>query len=68
MFGIFLTVMIGALGLSMDLGMAFAHRRSMQNAADSGALAGARIVAKSTVLAPLSAQADVEAVVRDNAM
>ena len=68
MFAIFLTVMMGALGLSVDLGMAFAQRRSMQNAADAGALAGARIVAKSTALAPLSAQADVEAVVRDNAM
>jgi Flp pilus assembly protein TadG len=68
MFAIFLTVMMGALGLSIDVGMAMAQRRSMQNAADAGALAGARIVAKSTAASPLSAQADVEAVVRSNAL
>jgi Flp pilus assembly protein TadG len=68
MFAIFLTVMMGVLGLSIDVGMAMAHRRSLQNAADAGVMAGARIVAKSTAGAPLAAQADVEAVVQANAM
>ena len=68
MSALFLTVMVGAVGLSVDLGFAFSQRRAMQNAADAGALAGAHIVAKSTDSAPLSAKEAVEAVVRQNAM
>ena len=68
MFALFLTVMVGALGLSVDLGVAFSQRRTMQSAADAGALAGTRIVAKSSVLSPLSAQAEVTAVVQANVM
>lgn len=68
MFAIFLVAMIGMLGLAVDLGFAFAERRTMQNAADAGALAGARVVARSLPSLPLSAQADVEAVVNANAM
>ena len=68
MSALFFTVMIGVLGLAVDLGFAFSQRRSMQNAADAGALTGAHIVAKSTTSAPVSAQAAVETVVRRNAM
>lgn len=61
---LFFTVMIGALGLAVDLGFAFSQKRSMQNAADAGALTGAQLVAKSTN----PVQAEVEAIVRQNAM
>lgn len=67
MFALFLTVMMGALGLSVDLGIAFSQRRTMQNAADAGALEGARIVAKSKPSAPLAALPHVTAVVNANA-
>jgi Flp pilus assembly protein TadG len=42
----------------MDLGMAFAQKRTVQNAADAAALAGARQVARYTDAAPTSAQPD----------
>jgi Flp pilus assembly protein TadG len=48
MFAFMLTVLLGAVGLSIDLGAAFMQRRTMQAAADAGALAGTRIVSKST--------------------
>lgn len=69
MFAVMLTSLIGAVGLAVDLGVAFSQRRTMQSAADAGAYAGARIVAKvPNTAAPPSAQADVEAVVLKNAM
>ena len=68
LFAFFLTAMVGVLALSVDLGVSFAERRTMQNAADAGALAGARIVAKSTSAVPLSAQSDVTAVAGKNKM
>jgi Flp pilus assembly protein TadG len=68
MFAILLTSLLGALGLAVDLGVAFSQRRTMQSAADAGAYAGARIVSKSTIGAPLMAQSEVEAVVKKNAM
>ncbi len=37
-----LVVLLGFLALAVDLGMLYAERRAMQNAADAGALAGAR--------------------------
>jgi Flp pilus assembly protein TadG len=37
---IFLMVLLPAVGLVVDVGMAYAQRRMMQNAADAGALAG----------------------------
>ncbi|MCL6429647.1 MAG: hypothetical protein K6V36_02155 [Anaerolineae bacterium] len=40
-----LVVLVGFLALSIDLGNAYAERRFMQNAADAGALAGARALA-----------------------
>jgi Flp pilus assembly protein TadG len=66
MFAIFLIGMLGMLGLCTDLGVAFMQRRTVQAAADAGALAGTRIVAKSTASRPLAARADVEAVVVAN--
>ena len=68
---LFLTAMMGSLGLAVDLGYALSQRRSMQNAADAGALAGARIVARYDPSDPATvstAQSDVEAVVLENAM
>jgi hypothetical protein len=40
-------VLLGALGLALDGGYNFVQRRTMQNAADAGAPAGARIIAMS---------------------
>jgi len=37
-----LVVLLGAVALAVDIGMALAERRQMQNAADAGALAGAQ--------------------------
>ncbi len=41
MFAIFMTTMIGVLGLSIDVGYSVSQRRMMQNAADLAAIAGA---------------------------
>ena len=68
MFAFMLVVLLGAVGLSVDLGVAFSQRRTMQSAADAGALAGARVVSKSSAATPLSAQADVVAMVNANQM
>ena len=46
--------LIGLVGLATDLGYAFAERRTMQNSADSGALAGAHTLSKSSTTAPLT--------------
>jgi Flp pilus assembly protein TadG len=66
MFAVFSTVMIGVLGLATDLGISFAGRRSMQNAADAAAYAGARIVAKAATTSGLSASSEVNALAGDN--
>jgi Flp pilus assembly protein TadG len=68
MFALFLVAMIGVLGLSVDVGMAMAQRRTMQNAADAGALAGTQVVSKSLPSAPLSAWSAVDTAVRANTM
>jgi len=59
LFAMFSTVLIGMLGLAMDLGFAFSQKRTVQNAADAGALAGARVVSR-PLLDLLSAQAEVD--------
>jgi len=46
LFALFLTSLLGMLGLATDLGFAFAEKRTIQNAADAGAMADARAVAK----------------------
>jgi len=66
MFALFLVGLMGMLGLAMDLGFAFAERRTMQNAADAGALAGARVLTKSSSTLPLSALSDVTSLVNQN--
>src|SRR2546422_6889381 len=40
MTAVFLTVLIGLVGLAADVGYMFHHRRRMQTAADSAAVAG----------------------------
>jgi hypothetical protein len=65
MFAIFLVGLLGAVGLSVDLGVAFSQRRTMQTAADAGAYAGARAVLRDDVP---SVQAEVETVVQQNKM
>lgn len=65
-FGVAVVAMVGMLGLATDGGYAYAERRTMQNAADAGAMAGARIVAKSNRVTPLSARSDVTTLVNAN--
>ena len=69
MFALLLTALLGALGLSVDLGVAFSQRRTMQSAADAGALAGTRMVAKNNVTSvPTSVLNEVTNVVQANKM
>lgn len=56
LFAAFSIAMLGMLGLAMDLGYDFAQKRTVQNAADAAALAGARQVARYTAAVPTSAQ------------
>ena len=42
---LFMVVLVGALALVIDVGNAYTQRRLVQNAADAGALAGARLLA-----------------------
>lgn len=66
MFAFFLTAMMGIMGLAVDLGFAFAQRRTIQNAADLSATAGARVVARYRIDNPISALPDVQAIVANN--
>ena len=66
MFAFFLTAMMGMMGLAVDLGFAFAQRRTIQNAADLSATAGARVVARYRSDNVISALPDVQAIVDDN--
>src|SRR5215211_5368117 len=63
MFALFLTGLISMLGMATDLGYAFSQRRASQNAADAGALAGARMVLEQQV-----ASGDAATEVTKNAM
>lgn len=58
--------LIGLLGLATDLGYGFVERRSMQNAADAGALAGAHTISKSIPSTPLTVLDDVTAAATAN--
>ena len=53
-----LIVLIGFLALAIDVGNAYAERRFMQNAADAGALAGARALALGRGAAAARAEAE----------
>ena len=66
MFALMGTAMIGVMGLGTDLGYAFVAKRTMQNAADGAALAGARIVAKAATGGALSALGDVTLIANSN--
>lgn len=45
MFALFMTAMLGVLGLSIDVGYSVSQRRMMQNAADLAAISGALAIA-----------------------
>ncbi len=60
-----LVAIVGMLGLATDLGYNFAQRRTMQNAADAGALAGAHTLSKRATLGP-SVLPDVQSAVVAN--
>jgi Flp pilus assembly protein TadG len=66
MFAVLASALIGMLGLSIDGGMYFYARRSAQAAADAGAMAGARQVAKWATSNKVSAEAEVNQLVADN--
>jgi hypothetical protein len=69
MFAFFIMAMIGILGLAIDLGYSFSQRRTVQNAADLAAVAGARQVARYGPQNPdASAGPDVRSIVSDNHM
>lgn len=64
-----LVVMLGMIGLAIDLGYAFAQKRSVQNAADAGAIAGAHVVTQwSATNSTITAESDVLTVVNANKM
>jgi Flp pilus assembly protein TadG len=66
MFAFFSVALLGVLGLVTDLGISFAGKRSMQNAADAGAYAGARKIAKAASTSGVSAWSDVNTIATDN--
>lgn len=61
-----LVMLVGLVGLAVDLGYSFSQKRTMQNAADAGALAGAHFVAKSDPSLVLSHLSDINAIVEEN--
>ncbi len=68
MFALFLTVMMGILGLAVDLGYAFSQRRTVQNAADLAAVAGTRTVIRYKAGDSTAALTDVQNLVSANHM
>ncbi|HVX30345.1 MAG TPA: TadE/TadG family type IV pilus assembly protein, partial [Nitrolancea sp.] len=61
--------MVGMIGLAVDLGYAFAQKRSVQNAADAAASTGTYIVTQwSTTNNAITAQADVNKIIKANNM
>ncbi|MEA2530921.1 MAG: hypothetical protein QOG89_2565 [Thermomicrobiales bacterium] len=66
MFAIFAIGMMGLLGLATDVGYAMAARRAAQGAADAGALAGARVIARYSSGGAKSAQSEVNTIVTSN--
>jgi len=60
MFALMVTVFAGMLGLAIDVGYAYSQRRTVQNAADAAAMAGARMVANWTSANPTSAQTEAQ--------
>ncbi|HVX30029.1 MAG TPA: pilus assembly protein TadG-related protein [Nitrolancea sp.] len=66
MFAAALIGLIGLLGLATDLGYAFIQRRTMQNAADAGAIAGAHTILKSNPASPSIILDDVKDTASEN--
>ena len=66
MFAVFLTAMLGMLGLAMDGGVYLQAKRGAQMAADAGALAGARQMVKWTSTNQTKADTEVKAFVKGN--
>jgi Flp pilus assembly protein TadG len=66
MFAAAMIGLIGMLGMATDLGYAFVERRTMQNAADAGAIAGAHTISNSTTSAPLTVLNDVKTTAQAN--
>ena len=60
--------LIGMLGLAIDLGFDMAQRRTMQNAADAGAMAGAHAIARSNPASPISVLSTVTTVAKSNSI
>jgi Flp pilus assembly protein TadG len=66
LFALFLTGMLGVLGLSIDVGYAVSQRRMMQNAADLAAIAGALSIANYSDSNSISALTAVQNTVDGN--
>ena len=66
MFAVFLTAMLGMLGLAMDGGVYLQAKRGAQAAADAGAMAGARQMVKWTSTNQTKALPEVKAFVEGN--
>lgn len=64
MFAGFMIALMGLLGLATDVGYAMAARRAVQGAADAGAIAGARVIARYPAMT--TAQSEVNAIVAQN--
>ena len=61
-----MVVLIAVLGLAIDLGYGFVQRRTMQNAADAGALAGAELITTWSSTNNISVASTVRAIVAEN--
>lgn len=69
MAALFVVVLTGMVGISIDLGYAFAEKRTVQNAADAAAIAGAQALTEWSTSNPLlAAGPDVSKLVSDNTM
>lgn len=66
LFALFLTGMLGVLGLSIDVGYAVSQRRMMQNAADLAAIAGALSVANYSSTNQISSMTAVQNTIDGN--
>ena len=63
-----MVALIGILGLAIDLGYTFAQKRTVQNAADAGALAGAQELTTWSSTNNISVVSTVDAIVAMNAL
>jgi Flp pilus assembly protein TadG len=69
MVAVLVVSLMAMVGLAVDMGYAFAQRRTVQNAADAAALAGAHVLTQwSTSNPTLAASTDVSKMVSDNKM